>query len=1265
MLALLLLLPLLAAVAQASVSQWSDRGIQQSIINGIPTAKRIVEVTCLPQNWAPGAAAINFTITNAEASTSYVMSLRCRPPQYIYTLQRMYYVPRMAKLYISEMLLTSDPALANPNIDSIVARSRAVPAMKRHMINMHHQEMMLESLGLENALHKARKAHAQLQGMSFQHFACNSFLNTFATLLTGCQNQFPSQEVIDNLKNGIQAAKDAAANLNEKFTALFNKERDLENNVYDQFQQQQYFNDEVRRGMALSQQLSRTAMNQGNAAIDMVNTLARSMKNQFQLINSQTMELYSLADSNAQSIEQLTEGVTQLERDMLLRINLNANLTNKLVENVTDRVRRVETELHSRDYAQMLSLRLLTGQFIRTVSRFQETIQHTKDMRAKYKYSSAVDGDNMRPFVLSPGLEPPLADTAVLEIDNVRVRYFLATDSAITREDMISFKCSADFITNNLGYAQQPGDVVNALGPQGCIRGTNCNCFIEWQWKSCPIRSAYRNPSNPVYYQNQDSPWFTYYTLNATVCDGAPTFGMETKGIINATDFIDVVRQIASRSMDNGDYSYVVTTAYYRRAARALYDATLVNAELMDILRPQTTYSFISTVMRMINAQQGGFAANPEALARSIYGVPPTFTLYDYPMLALNGTVVRGSQAVFIAFDKQAWLPVYRMRPSTPVAALDVTVYNQQNRSDVRSFTATSYNLNNALQNALPGNTKIVGSPFGDRDGYVYNVDPDDVGAAAVASGHIGKVSYNWCTHNTDEQCTPQDWADRSQGQKFDPYDASNVAGLYKQRLAWDATARVYRCASLDTVGDPASICRMREDYDVKPGSSDNLTLIAEPRAVGSYSAVFEVPVGTIANIYVSACPVVFPSNPSSRGVTLNMQNPNPGDVSVLMTLSSPCGCTLSSDGEVISIRGGSTATRFVPACEGDCRLVSASFFEMPSLKPCGGAQDVNASAPTQNEAFTRFGIVDPGFLNATVKMAINTALVEAQSLYGFITQALLSQLSLNTQIIRMQGLDQLAPNYKWQDNLRAIADAAKNASQQAQDGQNRGRNTNLDWIDDFVAENEAIQSANNRKFAQQSAEFNKVLDEMKDISEVQTDLLDSYRETQEELAAARRDVSTALERYTNASTDALGMVVAVFQNIREATADGSLSGLLGLGDLVGEAMDAGSAIRNKVIDLGESVVNKAIEIGGKVYDFGKGLVNDAIDAAKKLWGMLSGLGEDLRAAMILVAFILSGCFALSAVVFVLKKTRCFGACDKLGNKGKGYREATLDGPSM
>lgn len=1262
---------LLAAAAHASTSQWSDRGIQQTIVDGVPTAKRIVEVTCLPQNWAPGAAAMNFSIVNAEASTSYTMSLRCRPPQFTYTLQRMYYVPRMAKLYVSEMLLTSDPSLTMPDMDSVLARSRAVPAMKRHMLQTHHDEMRLASAGLENALHKARKAKFDLQGMSFNHFACNSILNTIWTLATGCQNQFPSQEVIDNMQKGIQAAKDAAANLQEKFQTLFNKEAELENNVFDQFQQQQYFNDEVRRGMAVSQQLSRTAMNQGNAAIDMVNTLSRSMKNQFSLINSQTMELYGLADSNAQNIQGLAGALGQAQASLLTQINVNANRTNELVSNLTDRIRSVETELHSRDYAQMLSLRLLTGQFIATVSRFQEVIQHTIDMRAKYAYSISPSGDNMNPFVLSEGVAPPLIESTVLEIDNVRVRYFLASDPLKTREDMISFKCSASFVTNNLGYTQQPGDVINAMGPQGCVRGAAvgqnpCNCFIEWQWKTCTTASTIAGSSGPSptshpdYFKQETSPWFSWYTLNGTMCQrdgfGAivhPTLGTVSPLFVSNTSLLlDIVRGIASRAADHGDYSFAVTTAYYRRTARALFDDTLVKAELMDILRPQKTYSFVSTMMRMINSQQGGFAANPEALARSIYGVPPTFTLYDYPMLSLNGSVVRGSQAVFIAFDKK-WLPVYRMRPSSPSALLDVTVYNDQNRSDVRTFTAATYNLNNAMQNALPGNTKIVGSPFGDEDGYVYNVDPDDVGAAAVASGHIGKVSYAWCTYNSDAQCTPQAWADRSQGQKFDPYDASNVAGLYKQRLRWDATASAYRCASLDTVGDPSSICRMREDYNIRPGSSNNLTLIAEPGSTvgASYSAVFEVPVGVISNVYVSDCPVVSPGTANSRGVTFNLINSGVSDITFLMTLESPCNCNLPTEGEIISIRGSATATRTIPACEGDCRTVSASFFRLPSFLPCVSAQNVNATAPTQGEAFSRFGIVDPGFLNTTIKMAINTALVETQTLSNYLTQAMLGQLSINTQVIRMLGLDIMAPNFTWTETLRTIADAANNASKTAQNGQTRAGQNNLDWIDAFIAENEAIKEANNRKFNVQSAQYTAILGNMASIATVQSTLLDQYADTKQQVQDARNEVARAIERYTNATNDALGTVVAVFQNIRDATADGSLGGLLGLGDLVGDAIDAGSTLGTKVTDLGKTVVDKAIAVGGKIYGFGKTLVEEAVKLAKEAYnaakGILDGLLDGAMGIFVTAISILVASVAACAFCFIAKKTKCFGACGK------------------
>jgi hypothetical protein len=982
--------PLLLLAVAAQTSQWSDLGLQQTITDGgSPVARRIIEVQCLPQNWAPGASNMTFSITAADQVTTYTMSLRCRPPQYSYTLQRMYYVPRNARLYISEVLLTSNPQLLEQTIEDVLVRSRAVPAMKRRMQALHAREQRLlkrNHVRLQQTMRRLNEKRAELQGLSFREFACGSFLNTFATVSGQCKNDFPSKETIDAMQQGINAVTATAADLKNKFATVFAKEQELENNVFEQFQQQQYFNQQIKNAVTGVQSLTRTAMNQANAAMDATNNLAIATRNQFTGVYSDLSALYGYHRQTGEVISSLAAELNSNYIDIVTRINNNAERTNEMIGNVTSRVQGLSNEMNLRDYTQQQSLRLLVGQFIRTVSRFQENVQHTIDMRAKIDEALA---SGYTPFVTSLGTAPLAPGNTVIEIDNVRVRYWTVSNPLVMREEAISFKCSATFVTNNLGYSQQPGDIVQALGPAGCTRGINCDCYVEWSWKTCQAVAAIAGTgaggtSNADYFKADTSRWVKWFTINSSMCSDTLQQGPISSSVVvpeaitNTTHFLDKLRNMNAGAYDHDENTFVVTTAYYRRAARAEHDPDGAVIEMIDVLRPRRPFSAVASIMRMINAQQGGFSATPEALSQVIYGVGPSYTLYDFPLLNINGTTLSGSQAVFIAVDG-VWLPVYRMRPTGQSAVLDVTVRRDcvdpedtVCAADVRTFSSVSVDLGNSMSHAMPGNTKIVGSPFGDSGNYVYNVDPDDIGSAVVANGHIGKISYMWCANNTNAMCTPAAWAARSQGQKFDAYDASNVPGLYRQRLVWDSVSGVYRCASLDSVGDPSSMCRFLEDFNVRPGASNNLTVITEPRSVGDFKARFEIPVGTISNVYVSDCPLIQVASQTSRGVTLNLYNPNLGAISVRMTLSSPC-CTYSAFGTVIEIAGSATYPVLVPPCEASCRTVRASFARLNGLS-CESGQNINVTAPTDAEAYQRFGIIDPSFLNKTTRIAIDTA---------------------------------------------------------------------------------------------------------------------------------------------------------------------------------------------------------------------------------------------------------------------------------------------------
>jgi hypothetical protein len=187
--------------------------------------------------------------------------------------------------------------------------------------------------------------------------------------------------------------------------------------------------------------------------------------------------------------------------------------------------------------------------------------------------------------------------------------------------------------------------------------------------------------------------------------------------------------------------------------------------------------------------------------------------------------------------------------------------------------------------------------------------------------------------------------------------------------------------------------------------------------------------------------------------------------------------------------------------------------------------------------------------------------------------------------------------------------------------------------------------AANNAQFAAQNTQVNGIINNITAIQAIQSNLLNAYNETRTELIGARSALLVAIENYTNASTNVLKLTVQAFQQVREGGfRGGGLGGLFDIGDMISAAVDAGSSLKNTIVDLGEQAIDLAIQAGGAIY-------SKAMELIDKALGMFSALGGALaQAAMFLgmAAGIIIGIYVLYRGLMYLWEHRRSGGYEKM-----------------
>ena len=713
-------------------------------------------------------------------------------------------------------------------------------------------------------------------------------------------------------------------------------------------------------------------------------------------------------------------------------ISALANSSSVATQSLYDQLTNLQ-EMHQKQvFFVNTMISTVTGNIMRGLLRVQDRRGHTKRIRS---YIDAVEGApcgnspsvpwcNYSSYVSELGYPSQInnGDAFYLEVENVFVRYIVPQGSGVNLawEDSFQFVCGANVMIDGLMTWQSPNDVLNGIGPSGCdpsaIVSGYCNCYVLLVTQFCVADGRITHASGPYSFANASSPWNTNAFLSVSTtspgidrpdfCPNAfPT--VITKLITNITALSNAMTDLLSRTL-YGTSGYVLTT---RRGKTVAVLAPVPEVKKWTVPSfysaayptcvPAAIVTFVIAAQTILTSVAGDFA-------RMVDGtLPPEVSFYDHPMAVTSGgATAQCSQVAFVAYSTYM-LPVQRML-LTDVLYPDTSITAQRCANGVCA-AATSVNTlgltyNNPLQAQLPNDHMMVGSPFGDANGFLYDIEQRSISISPDPNARASTATYVLCPDDT--LCPHSYWAEIAGGVPFDAFSATNSPSLYARYMDVDPITGAYRCNGTAPATAPTSTCDLREEFDFLPGSVDKQTLWLRPRLSGSYVLTFPVTMGSITQYIISACPTPSIVFANSNGVLLGLNNANAYDISI--SLSVVMFVTVQ-DGSCppnipdITVGAGGSAQVWIPACTQNPYAIMLLSAMDAFGNPCEGINEFNITIPPREFTVFTQGVPDRPYVHQTgliVGDHVTAAMFESLSrLASAVDSLALEQLKTNRYV--------------------------------------------------------------------------------------------------------------------------------------------------------------------------------------------------------------------------------------------------------------------------
>jgi hypothetical protein len=1265
---------LLALAALARAFLYLDRGIQQTVDQdtGLSTGDRYIDVDCEPSDWANGVAARVFTIRNADQSRSWTVTIKCTPPEWWYTLELMYYVPRDGRIFLSDMCIHHDLGTNNQTSAEVVGRTNLPASVQAATLQFHeemvrtHESRLLKRIldGEETGfdihedfttghLSLRRKKGAQLQfgwgnlGSALSWGVCmgagiSGFMpgpkGAIAGLAVGMAAQqagicngpsYPSADTLNAIQGSLTQLKGA---LNDQLAAqrqVFGQINSIFKIIDEQNQNQRLINANFQDQIDNVEEKVNLVYQQNGATMEAVRQLSGMMANKMSVLIDGQVRLGTTLYNTNLAIGALAANVSVSIQDLNWRFQNATVFLYDQTQNLRERLENTLQITFNGMYALQQFVRETRAILVRTASRYQERRAHTQAIRT---HIATAQSFGLRPWLSDLGANAIYSDQADFEVQRFRIRYFKGVSGYTLQEDILEVHCTTSFVIDSLGAAQMPNDLLNAIGPDSCTPGVDCNCFWVYRQtmngQGCTARdeltgfgySDVQRAASPWYFKNAWSPFRTEYGFNSSWCKTTPT-SVETPNvnIVNMTVLIKVFQDIGNAVYDWNQTTFSLSSFYGRTSVQVSpYDAGLKTVTFYGLLGQEDMdpTGLVPTIMRGCNLQQMAFVPYMDILMRNVDGeLPNEVSSYDRPFSTINGSVAACSQVAFMAYSTE-YVPVYVMRPAQSRASLNITVTENVEGGETRQIEAFNYDLNSATA-AMPGATRVVGNPDGDSNGRVYNVNERDIGTGVTPGANANTISYNQCSSNSPSVCTPQAWRARYQNLFFDAFSGSNVPALYVQQLTRDVNG-VLKCQDDAAVGDPSNICSLRRSYNITTIGST--AVIMRPLTVGRYRASFKAPVGTITQNIISDCPVVTVSQINTRSVTLDFYNLRTEAVYVDVIFDAPTCCGTPPDViNALAIAGSSRYAMDIPACSGTCRQIYATVYRTGGAV-CANATSVNVSSLPSEMIARGFGNLDAFTVVNISQRAIDYVATVAQAKDLVVAGALAGLVNLLERVAIQTGVLEVDLDVDYSSEFDKIRNTTGRLADEGKDAANGAAGISLQDLRDLDARLSDLRTANDVRFNAITAKAEADRAEAGRLRSIES--ANIARMNQSLLLLAN-----ATERYLNASqamADALNLSLENMAKALNEIKEGSGSNLIG---------GALSSLAGMIDDAFGYAIDKAQELPGlasAVY----GVIGDQI---QKLADSISGIFNGAGAMVMLIIQIIVGIIGLFVGIFVVR----------------------------
>ena len=1218
-----------------------------SPVNGVLQTDRLVEATCTYANWALGAAPRFFSITNAVTGRSWIMTLRCPPPEHIMTNTRITYVPTNVSVDLAEYCETQDIVAPDSPISSILRPKELAGRLKARMLYAAARSMrdtlvrsshitarmkgITEELQANDAYHTVehhaivqsmisdvlhrRRSGFDLQGFGdfFQRTLCYGGVGTsFGTGIIG--NVIATGAGLcggpnfDDLFNGIKASID---NLNrtqqqtlDNIEKLFANETLLDQKIAENFDiYAQFASQTTVQFQDVFTQINGTIRQNSilKNMYDGLNDWARKNANE---TGQQIGDLYTRTEEANQAISALGNLTSAALTSVTRQLNVNLNLT-------LARLSALDAELQLL-WSQLVKDSTLIGFQLRSVAtnlgNFKISLYPQRYLGPlMHSYIDAAEARGEVPQITSRGQRAALARGTTRPFVIFRIRYFQAALPFVGREDEIQVLCDIDFTIRNLQGSPNFADVIAAIGPDGCTPGVTCLCYIKWQWSTgCTTSNSITGwPSPPGtgsnYFKKKTSQWFVSAQYNTSMCQGTgfrvePTDGSGNPSpriVSNSSGIVDMFQTIGSNAFNFGEETYVAYAApmgivrYVRWSDQSALKIT-------DIMRPPSFGDVPGLFTLYLNIAMMTLQSQIPALIKLVDGVAPSFSYYEYKLTPIGNSTGTCHQGA-IASTSGVYTPVYRAVYLSTTAAANVTIQSTTNASDVRVFTAFSSDTSAARNGLLPSVLYYVGPVDGDEAGRVYDVPESQISVSNSAVGDRGKVTYLRCDYNVPEACTPVQWAARNANMHIDAFDASNSAALYAGTLVSAAGRRGLVCSATSTRSDLSSMCALRNDFDVSYTDETRAFMSLKPVSAGSYPTTFRIPIGTTAELSGSFCPLVSVQESTSTTLRLRITNANPEAVSVLLYLSSPC-CTVPGPSQV-NVAARDTLILPVTPCTASCRLLQATFARLDGTQ-CDGTPVFNLTTPTYSQAVLQIPSDVRIFYASVTKVSVDTVYANVLRVVSNLAGYLSDLAVLNGRQVKEINLADVSA-FDYVREIDRIANGANSAAAAAAAARAAAQNSTKTSLEDLESQDDAAQEEWETVTAQLAAGQIRLAAGLEAINQTASQALVlgmDFRAIANDVAVMRNLTYLGFRDLFNASLDTTVRLFNGLQMIANA--------LPGNGEGYGPLADLGRALVGSIAAGVTAAGDAAAFIAGLpagVIDAFKSLLDAVLDALPRL----------------------------------------------------------------